>query len=234
MMIEDKKIADIKELVILQASSVEKMLNNCITGLLNKDGEFLTDVIENQEAAVNKNEITIDNLCTNYLALYRPEAKVLRTILMITKMNVDLEWIGDHCVNIAESAMYLIDKPVVKPYIDIPRMADEAKMMIRDGIDSFFNENSNLALDVCKRDELVDHLNEQVFRDLITYMIADPKSIEKALNVIRISHNIEKIADLATNISEETLYVVAGKNIKHSLKHKLKEQKKTGKPNKDR
>jgi phosphate transport system protein len=222
MTIEEKKIAEIKELIILQASEIEKMINNCINGLLNKDKKLLQYTINQQEELINKNENKIDKLYTSYLALYRPEAKALRTILMISKMNIDLERIGDHCVNIAESALYLIDKPLVKPLIDIPRMADEAKKMIRDGIDSFFNEDSNLALNVCKRDELVDELNEQVFRDLITYMLSDPKAIERSLNLIRIAHNIEKIADLATNISEETLYAVTGKNIKHSQKYKNK------------
>lgn len=224
-MIEEQKIAELKEMIILQASNIESMLTNCIDGLLNQDKEKLKNVIDIEEKKINKKEIEIDKFYTDFLALYNPEAKDLRTILMITKMNIDLERIGDHCVNIAESALYLIKKPKVKPFIDIPRMAEIAQKMIKDSIDSFLNENIDTALKVCKKDNKVDQINEQVFRELITYMISDPKTIERSLHLLRIANNIEKIADLATNICEEAIYVISGKDIKHKKLEKIKKIK---------
>jgi len=222
-MIEEQKIIELKEMITIQASNVETMLDNCITGLMNKDKELLTNVIEKEEKKVNKKEIKIDKLYTNILALYKPEAKDLRTVLMISKMNIDLERIADHCVNIAESALFLIDKKDVKPLIDIPRMADLTVKMVKEAIDSFFNENVEVSLNVCERDKDVDELEEQIFRELITYMISDPTTIERSLHLLRIANNIEKIADLATNICEEAIYIVSGKIIKHHRHDKLKD-----------
>jgi phosphate transport system protein len=178
----------------------------------------LNHVINDDEKTVNELEIKIDETCTNLIALYHPEAKDLRSILMISKMTADLERIGDCAVNISESSLYLIDKAPVKPLIDLPRMAEEANRMVKDSINSFINESAELAVNVCERDNVVDELRDQILRELITYMFSDPSTIERALHLIRISNNIERIADLSTNISEETVYVAKGMIIKH---HKL-------------
>ncbi len=211
----EKKIEKLKEKLIWDASLVEKMLENSIKGLVEKKKKLLNNIIKREEPQVNLTEIDIDEECISLIALYQPEAKDLRTILMILKINNDIERIGDLAVNISESALFLIEKPDVKPLIDIPRMADVTIKMLRDSMNAFINENSNLAKEVIKRDNIVDELQEQIIRELITFMMADPRTIERALHLIRISHNIERVADLSTNFCEDTIYIIEGKVIKH-------------------
>lgn len=212
---QEEKILELKEIIIAQANNVEKMIRNVIKGFLDQNKTILHQVINEDEQQINKNEIKIDKLYTNILARYHTEAKELRTVLMIAKMNVDLERVGDHCVNIAESALYLIDKPLVKPLIDIPRMSELACKMLTDSINAFIKEDDELARDICKRDQEIDDLNEQIIRELITYMVSDSQTIERGFHLIRLANNIEKIADLSTNIAEEAVYMVKGKVIKH-------------------
>lgn len=218
-MLKEKTI-ELKKIVLSQANLVENMIDKAIKGLINYEESILREVIEFDENTVNNNELLIDEKCVGILALYHPEAKDLRTIMMISKMNTDLERMGDSAVNIAESALYLVSKPQVKPYIDLPKMSKEVMKMVNDSINSFVNENEIIALDVCQRDSIVDNYRDQILRELITYMFSDPSTIERSLHLIRISNNLERIADLATNISEETIYIIKGKTIKH---HKFEE-----------
>jgi phosphate transport system protein len=183
--------------------------------LLNKDKKLLLEIIEVDEPQTNDAEIEIDEMCINLIARFQPEAKDLRTIMMILKMNNDLERIGDMAVNISESALFLIERPQVKPLIDLPKMAEETIQMLRDSIDSFIKGDSKLAQSVCERDDIVDAYRDQILRELITYMISDPTTIERAIHIERISRNLERIADLATNIGEDVVYIVEGRVIKH-------------------
>ena len=130
-------------------------------------------------------------------------------------MNNDLERMGDEAVNISESALFLIDRPEVKPLIDIPRMAEEAKQMLRDSLKALVDEDTLLAKSVCERDDIVDGLRDQIFRELITLMASDSSVIERSIRLIRISQSLERIADLSTNICEDVIYMVEGKMIKH-------------------
>ena len=134
---------------------------------------------------------------------------------MILKMNNDLERIGDEAVNISESAVFLIDKPEVKPLIDIPRMSEESEMMLKDTLKSLINEDTRLAKEVCKRDDIVDGLRDQILKELTVFMAANPNTIERSLRLIRISRSLERIADLCTNICEDVIYMVEGRTIKH-------------------
>ncbi|RLG62938.1 phosphate transport system regulatory protein PhoU [archaeon] len=210
-----EKLHELSKKVIEQASTVEKMIKDSIDSLINRDREKAIKVIEIYEPRVNDMEIEIDEMVTNLIALYQPEAKHLRTILMILKMNNDLERIGDLAVNIAESSLFLMEKPPVKPLIDLPRMAEETMLMLRNSISAFINEDTELAIKVCKHDDIVDALRDQIYRELITYMMSDPSTIERALHLMRISRNLERIADLATNICEDAIYTAEGKVIKH-------------------
>jgi len=212
---QKEKIIELKELIITQANNVEKMIAHCMEGYFSKNKKILKDVIENEEKNVNSLEIDIEEHYTRILALYHTEAKELRTVLMTAKMNNDLERIADQCVNIAESALFLLDKPELKTDIDFSGMCEIIKKMITDSINSFINEDIENAKSVCIRDQEVDDLNEKNIRDLISYMSHDNKSIERAYHLIRISHNLEKIADLSTNIAEETVYMAEGRDIKH-------------------
>ena len=122
---------------------------------------------------------------------------------------------ADQAVNIVESALFLIERPQLKPLIDIPHMAEICKKMVKDAIDSFINEDVKLAASVCKQDDIVDEIQEQIYRELITYIIDNPKTIERALQLNRISNNLERIADLSTNICEDVIFIVEGRMIKH-------------------
>lgn len=205
----------LKEKLMESASLVEGMIGKSIKGLTQKDEGLLLTVIEQDESRENELEIEIDEVCIHLTACYQPHAKDLRTIMMALKMNNDFERMGDEAVNICESALLLIKQPEVKPLIDIPRMAEEAARMVRDSLDAFVNENPQLALSVCERDDIVDGLRDQVLRELVTFMASDPATIERSIHLIRISRSLERIADLSTNICEDVIYMVEGKTIKH-------------------
>jgi len=211
----EEKLTELKKSLIEYANLVEHMIKESIEGLLQKEKYMLQDVIENEEPKANAMEMHLDELCTSMIARYEPRAKDLRTVLMVLKMNNDLERIGDHAVNIAESSLFLIERPQVKPLIDIPNMAKIVMQMLKNSINSFVNEDAKLAKSVCERDDIVDGLRDQILRELITFMTSDPSTIERSLHLIRISSNLERIADLSTNICEDVIFMVAGRVIKH-------------------
>lgn len=213
-MLEEKMLGLRRELIEC-ASHVEGMIDKSIAGLVKKESSLLREVIEKDEPKANETEILIEDLCTTMIAQYEPKAKNLRTILMTMKMNNDLERAGDHAVNIAECSLYIIDRPVIKPLLDIPRMAEEAVGMLKDAIESFIKEDALLAAMVCERDTIVDNLGQQILRELITFMSADPTTIERAMRLLNIARNLERIGDLSTNISEDVIFMVEGRVIKH-------------------
>lgn len=215
-MLEDKiktLIRDIIQFAIL----AEGMIGKSIEGLLKRQKTLLTDVIEKDEPKANASEIMIDEQCVSLIAQYQPKAKDLRIILMVFTMNADLERIGDHAVNIAENGLYLIKRPPVKPLIDIPRMADIVGRMLNDSINAFINNDPLLANSVCERDQVVDGIMEQLLRELVTFMGENPKIIDRSIRLLGIGRNLERIADLSTNISEDVIYMVEGRVIKHHL-----------------
>jgi len=211
----EEKLNELKKKLVEEAGLAEDMVKKSIEGLIEKRKKILEKVIKEYEPKMNKLEIELDELCTNLIALYQPEAGNLRTILMILKMNNDLERIGDLAVNISESALFLIERPLVKPLIDIPRMAEETIDMLKKAVDSFINKDAKLAKSVCERDAIVDNLREQILRELITYMSSNSSTIERSIHLIRISRCLERIADLSTNICEDVIFMVEGKVIKH-------------------
>ncbi len=211
----DDKLPSLRRQIIEYAGLVESMIDKSIRGLLEQDRNLLTTLIEVDESRANETEIILDELCAATIAQYEPRARDLRMVLTALKMNNDLERVADHAVNISESALFLIDRPPVKPLFDIPRMADLSVKMLKDSIASFINEDARLAWDVCERDSLVDSLNSQILRELVMFMAADPKTIERSIHLLNIAKNLERIADLSTNICEDVIYMVEGKVIKH-------------------
>ncbi len=192
------------------------MIKLSIEGLLEKDNSKLERVLEIEEL-VNTNEIRIEEEAITLIALQKPEAKNLRTILMIIKMNNDLERMGDLAENITQSAEYLIRKPFIKKLINLPAMAEVTMNMVKQSIDSFINEDTKLAEQVCIDDDIVDDLKEQIYRVLITFMTSDPTTIKRAIHINKIASNLERIADLSTNIAEDTIYIAKGTVIKHQI-----------------
>lgn len=211
----EQKITELKEKLFIMATLVESMLEKSISSLVNKDEGLAREVIDKDEPTANDLEIEIEDSSIKLMALYQPEASFLRIIVAIIKINNDLERIGDHAVNIAERSLYLIPRPLVKPLIDLPRMGKSAREMLKESLDSFTKGDAELAILVCKEDEEVDSLRDQVIRELITYMISDPSTIERSIKLISIARNLERVADLATNIAEDVIFSVKGKVIKH-------------------
>ncbi len=215
MTVIETRLTELKEQIFAMAALVEGMVESSVRALVEQDHGLVKKVVEEDEPKVNQFEIENEDAAINLIALHQPEASNLRAIVMIIKLNKDLERIGDHAVNIADAAEFLIDRPRVKPLIDLPRMAEHAVSMLRDALDSFSDKEPDKARGVCKRDEVVDSLRSQINRELVTYMTSDATTIDRALNLMLISMNLERIADLATNVAEDTIYMVEGEVIKH-------------------
>jgi phosphate transport system protein len=211
----EEKLTTLKQQLLSMAAIVEDMLSTSVQSLVNRDASLAERVPGEPEDRVNRLEIENEDAAINLMALYQPEASNLRTIAMIIKINHDLERLGDHAVNIAEAAQYLIPRPAVKPFVDLPQMAEQALAMLKDSLTAFDRGDAELARDVCGRDSIVDALRTRINDDLVGYMARDSTTIERALKVILISLNLERIADLATNISEDVIYMVKGEVIKH-------------------
>jgi phosphate transport system protein len=163
-------------------------------------------------------DVQIDDHCIRLVALHQPAASDLRFITTGLKITTDLERIGDNAVNICERAIELNDEPILKPYIDIPRMAQIAQEMLKASIDAFVGGDVDLAQSVIERDDEVDQLNYQIYRELLSYMAEDPTSIGRATRILFISKYLERIADHATNIAEMVVYMVQGRNVRHQVK----------------
>jgi phosphate transport system protein len=214
-MLEEEKIALLKRELIEHATLVEAMIDKSIKGLVNKDRELLVEVMETDEPKTNDFEVKLDELGTVIIAQYQPKGKGLRTVLMILKINNDLERMGDHAANIAESSLSLIEIPALGSIADILKMAEVTRSMLKDSIDSFVREDIRLAQEVCERDNIVDELRNRYRKEIIGAMCLDAGTVETSLNVLRIGRNLERIADLSTNISEDVIFMVEGKVIKH-------------------
>src|SRR3989338_1394868 len=216
----DEELKDLKEKLLHMASLAEESIVKAVKSLVDREKELAEDVIQS-DAAINFLEIEVDEICLKLLATRQPIDNDLRFITSALKINSDLERIGDLSVNIAERTLELIKQPILKPLLDIPRMAQYAQKMVKDSLDAFVNREPNLARDVCRRDDEVDMLNDQIFRELLTYMIEDPKAITRSVDLILVARHLERIADHATNIGEDVLFMVEGKTIKHHIEEKV-------------
>jgi phosphate transport system protein len=193
---------------------VEERVHRAVHALIHRHEEEAQRIIASDKE-INDLQMEIDDRCLKLLATQTPLAVDLRLITSAMKINADLERVGDQAVNIAESALVLLPQPPLKPLIDIPRMATIAEKMIRDALDAFVKKDAELARDVLRRDDEVDNLKDQVFRELLTYMMADPGTIQRALSLILISRNLERIADHATNIAEDVIFITEAKDVRH-------------------
>ncbi|MBI3010338.1 MAG: phosphate signaling complex protein PhoU [Candidatus Omnitrophica bacterium] len=209
----------LKDELMRMAGLAEEAIGLAVKSLVSRDAELARKVILSDDA-INLLEIEIDDQCLRMMALYQPEAGDLRFLAMAFKINSDLERMGDLAVNIAERTLELLKEPLLKPLIDIPRMAATAQQMVKDSLDAFIRQDASGARLVCQRDDEVDRYEEQIFRELLTYMMEDPKSITRAVNLILVSRHLERIADHATNIAEDVIYLVEGKTIKHHLEER--------------
>jgi len=208
------KILELKKLLMAEASLVEKMVAMAFQGLYTDHNNAFEDVMV-YEKRVNQLEVEIENNCTTMIALYQPEAKDLRIILMIYKINNDLERLGDQAVNIAESAVKLALNPILSQLPELVEMKDKTLEMLKSSIDAFTAEDIVNARQVCNDDNIVDDYNRNITEHLISLMKQNPAMVEYYLHLLRISKNLERIADLSTNIAESTVFLAKGTVIKH-------------------
>ena len=211
-----EELEALKQTLLAMGGLVEDQIRRVMTALLERDSEVAREVIE-RDRQVNAYDVEVDEKCVELLALHQPAAGVLRFITTAMKIVTDLERIGDQAVNIAQRALELNREPQLKPYIDLPRMTQIAREMVRDALDSFVSRDSAKALEVCRRDDEVDGLYKQLFRELLTFMMEDPKTVTRALHLLLVARNLERIADHATNIAEDVIYYVEGRDIRHSM-----------------
>jgi phosphate transport system protein len=210
----EEELKKLREEILYMGGLVEDQIQRSIKSLVDRDSK-LAEVIIERDHEVNRLDVGIDELCIRLLALHQPAGRDLRFITTGLKITTDLERIGDMAVNICERALELNQEPQLKPYIDIPRMAQIAQRMIQQSLDAFVREDTDLALRVCKDDSEVDQLNAQIFREIITFMIENPQTISRATKISSVSKYLERIADHATNIAEMVVFMVKGKSIRH-------------------
>jgi phosphate transport system protein len=210
----EEELKKLREEILYMGGLVEDQIQKAVKSLVDRDSELAKIIIE-RDHEVNRLDVEIDELCIRLLALHQPAGKDLRFITTGLKITTDLERIGDMSVNTCERALELNQEPQLKPYIDIPRMARIAQRMTRESLDAFVREDTSLALKVCKDDEEIDQLNSQIFREVISFMIEDPHTINRAMKISSISKYLERMADHATNIAEMVIFMVKGKSIRH-------------------
>jgi phosphate transport system protein len=193
---------------------IEKQIANALRAIVERDDDLARLTID-RDHTVNRMDVEIDELCIRLLALRQPTARDLRLITTGLKITTDMERIGDMAVNSCERALELNREPQLKPFIDIPRMAEVAQQMLRESLDAFVREDIDAALKVCRDDDIIDELNGQLFRELLSYMMEDPRTVTRSIRILFISKYLERIADHATNIAEMVVFMVKGKSIRH-------------------
>jgi phosphate transport system protein len=210
----ETRIQELKQMLISEAGLVEKMVSLSVDGLYKNIPSLLENVLalENQ---VNQTELEIDDKCITTIALYQPEARDLRLILMIYRINNDLERLADQAVNISESTAHLMDNPVVYELPELEQMKSNTLTMLKNSLDALVKEDVALSHQVCSEDNTVDNLNRQIYHHLVELIQANPILTSQYLHLLRIAKNLERIADLSTNIAENTIYLAIGKVVRH-------------------
>ncbi len=210
----EQELEEMKERLLWMGSLAERAVHKSVQSVLESRESLAHGVIE-EEPAINQMQMEIDDRVVQMLALQQLMATDLRFVLAVSRINADLERIGDQAVNIAQSALRVVQHPHVKPYIDLPRMSRAAEEMVRDSLNALVNKDVELARTVMLRDDQVDHLRDQVFRELLTYMMENSSVVFPAFELILVAKNLERIADHATNIAEDVIYIVAGRDVRH-------------------
>lgn len=212
----DDDLAQIKEQILQMGALVERQIQEAIRALVERDSDAARRIIAN-DRVVNRLDVEIDENCIRVLALQQPTARDLRFVTTAMKISTELERMSDLAENIAERTIELNEEPQLKPYIDIPRMADWTMTMVKECLTAFISQDAALARKVCADDDFVDRLTEQLFRELLSFMLESPQTITRAIRLTFIGKYIERIADHATNVAELVVYMVEGKIIRHTV-----------------
>ena len=208
------ELDELKQRLLLMGGLAEERVRLAMQALVDRDRDLIADVVGGDQA-VNAMQLEIDDRCFKLLALYQPMAVDLRTIVAAVKINGDLERVGDLAVNIAEAAERYVGHPPVKALIDLPRMGTLAQVMLRQALDAFVSQDIGSAQDVLEQDDALDGLKDQIFRELLTYMLGDTRTIEPGIDLILISRHLERIGDHATNIAEDVIFIVEARDVRH-------------------
>jgi len=209
-----KELHDVKESLLYMGAITEQAIEKSMRSLLDRNSELAREVMANDDL-IDRLDVENEEKCVRLLALRQPAARDLRFVTTAIKINGHLERIGDMAANIAERAVILNELPLLKPYIDLPKMDIIARTMIRESLDAFVNEDVELARKVKSDDEVIDQMNEQIFRELLTFMMEDPKKIHTSLMIIQVSKNLERISDHATGIADMVIYMITGESVRH-------------------
>jgi phosphate transport system protein len=209
-----EELEELKSKLLEMGGMVESAIHNAIYALVERDEERAKEVMW-KEAQVNQKEMEIDDLATRMLALFQPMARDLRFITAVIKMNADLERMGDLAVNITERALSLMQEPTLRPLVDIPKIAELAESMVHRALDAFARGDAEMAREVLLADDEVDNLRDAVYSELIRFMQEERTTIQRAINLLFIAQNLERVADHATNIAEDVLFLVKGIDVRH-------------------
>lgn len=210
----DQDLAGIQQSLLRMGAEVEEMVADALRALVERDDELARGIVD-RDRGVDSLEKSVDESCHRVLAIRQPTAVDLRFLVAVMKITNDLERVGDSAVNIAQSVEKLNQEPPLKPYVDLPALAGLVAQMVRDALDALVHRDSGLAIRICAKDDEIDALYKQIFRELLTYMIEDPKTVSRALHLLLIARNLERVGDHATNIAEDVIYYVEGRDIRH-------------------
>jgi len=215
----DDELKKFKEKMFKMGLLVEQAIDDATTSLFQRDSEKAQSVIK-KDQEINLYEIEIDELGHELIALYQPAAVDLRLITMVLKITNDLERMGDQAVNIAEKALVINQEPPLKPYEDLPRMSEVARGMVREALNAFMEKDADKAKEILEKDDVIDQLNDKVYEDVQKLMEVKPQTIRTGVSLIIVSHNLERVADLATNIAEDVIYLKRGIDVRHHIRER--------------
>jgi phosphate transport system protein len=210
----EQEFQELQQRLLWMGSLAERAVHKAVHAVLEAD-EALAEAVLEEEPAINELQIEMDDRITRLLALQQPMAADLRLLIGASRINSDIERIGDQAVNIAQSAMRILRHPQVKPYVDLPRMSGLAENMVRDSLNALVNRDVDLANTVMSQDDEVDRLRDQMFRELLTYMMENSAVVFPAFELVLVAKNLERIGDHATNIAEDVIYIVMGRDVRH-------------------
>jgi phosphate transport system protein len=209
-----EELDELKQRLLVMGGLAEERLRAAVHALVERDRDLMTEIIRGDEA-VNSLHLEIDDRCFKLIALHQPMAVDLRVIVAAFKINSDLERVGDLAVNVAEAAERYVTHAPVKPLIDLPRMAEMARQMLHGALDAFVSKDVEAAQRVLTQDDVLDGLKNQIFRELLTYMLGDPRKIEPGIDLILVSRHLERVGDHATNIAEDVIFIVEARDVRH-------------------
>jgi len=210
----DQELQSLKEDLLQMGEKAEEMIQDAMKALVERDESLIQGVLQREED-LDRFQVTIDDHVVRTIVTHGPVARDLRILMMATRINSELERIGDQATNICENVRLLLEVPPLKPLLDLPKMSELVQKMVHDGLAAFIENSTDKAMGVIQLDDQVDDLNDQVFRELLTYMVEDTRNIPRALALLLTARSLERIADHATNICEEVVYIVKGRDIRH-------------------